>query len=382
MSRFAIWMPVAVALAAAGCTENGGAGCVPGEVRECPCDLGYAGVQACEADGETWSPCDCGGDTDIDTDTTWRVEPTGQRRCFDDAVEIDCPDLPCAPDGGEFCGQDGQYPGSERFFSCRNADGTAQHPCAPEASDGETVLDTLTGLEWQRTWSESPGPGYWQPAADYCEDLVWAGRGDWRLPTLQELAGLVHQGRSAPAIDPAAFPGTPPTTFWTSSRASSWEYYTVDFQHGVTLITGRAEAVRCVRGGPYHTTSADRYEVQDGVARDRATGLDWTLETASPLAWAEALSYCEELEVGGLSDWRLPDIAELRSVAESAPGPDSPSFPGAPPSPYHVILWSSTSLASNPGFVWYQVLSAGDYVPADTGFKGSLLEALCVRGGT
>jgi hypothetical protein len=303
-------------------------------------------------------------------------------------VEIDCPDLPCAADAGAFCGQDAEYPGTERFFSCRDPDGAAQHPCDPEASDDETVIDTLTGLEWQRTWSESPG--YWQPAADYCEDLVWAGRGDWRLPTLLELAGLVHRGRSAPAIEPAAFPGTPPVTFWTSSLAvvtiAPGFHWTVDFRDGVIMFASRAEAVRCVRGGTYHATSADRYEVsgdaEDGVVLDRATGLDWTLETVSPLGWSEALSYCEGLELAGHSDWRLPDIAELRSIAEPTAGSDAPAFPGTPPSPYHVILWSSTSLASNPGFAWYQVLSAGGYVLADTGFKGSLLDVLCVRGGS
>jgi hypothetical protein len=390
MSRFAIWMPVAVTLAAAGCDrEDGSAGCVSGEVRECPCDLGYPGVQACEAGGDSWGPCDCGGDADTDTDTTWRVEPTGQKRCFDDAVEIDCPDLPCDPEAGAFCAQDAQYPGNERDFSCRHADGTAQHPCAPTANDGETVIDTLTGLMWQRAWSESPGTGSWQSAADHCEDLFWAGRGDWRLPTLQEMAGLLHYGRSSPAIEQAAFPDTPPASFWTSSPAivtiASGRYWTVDFRHGVNLFAGKNEnsrRVRCVRGGPYHTTSADRYEVQDSVARDRATGLDWTLETASPLAWSEALSYCEGLELAGHADWRLPDIAELRSIAEPTPGPDAPAFPGTPPSPYITTLWSSTSLAANPGFAWYQMLSVGGFVPADTGSKGSLLEVLCVRGGT
>jgi hypothetical protein len=200
------------------------------------------------------------------------------------------------------------------------------------------------------------------------------------------LAGLVHHGRRSPAIDPAAFPGTPPVSFWTSSPSTienfSQDHWTVDFSDGATMFALGAEAVRCVRGGPYHTTSADRYEVQDSVARDRATGLDWTLETAPPLAWSEALSYCEGLELAGHADWRLPDIAELRSIAEPTPGPDAPAFPGTPPSPYITTLWSSTSLAANPGFAWYQMLSVGGFVPADTGSKGSLLEVLCVRGGT
>jgi hypothetical protein len=389
MNQSIIVLAATLAILAGACAPEGGVGCVPGEVRECPCDLGYAGVQACEADGETWSPCDCGGDADTDTDTTWRVEPTGQRRCYDNAVEIDCAGLPCATDGGAFCGQDAEYPGSERFFSCRNADGTAQHPCAPTASDGETVIDTLTGLEWQRTWTQ--GLDWPQQAVALCalivNDQQYGGHDDWRLPTFQELAGLLHYGQHSPAIDLIAFPDTPPARFWTSSRmdanlpAYNW---VVDFHDGVATINEYMGVVRCVRGGPYHRTSADRYEVSGDpeyrMVHDRATGLTWTAAFASKLTWSEALSYCEGLELGGQSDWRLPDIAELRSLAEVAPDPDAPEFPEMPPEPYSILLWSSTTHAANPGHAWYMLMATG-FGPVNKALKTSLLGSLCVRGG-
>jgi hypothetical protein len=382
MNRSIVMLATALAILAAACDPEGGAGCVPGEVRECPCDLGYAGVQVCETDGGTWSPCDCGGDADTDTDTTWRVEPTGQRRCYDNAVEIDCPGLPCAADGGAFCGQDAEYPGNERFFSCRNPDGTAQHPCDPEASDDETVIDTLTGLEWQRGWTDGID------CATMLNDQQYGGNDDWRLPSLQELAGLVHHGRHSPAIDPVAFPDTPSDRFWTSSPSKvenfSSYHWVVSFRDGAATIDGQAEVVRCVRGGPYHGTSTDRYEVsggeQDGVVLDRATGLTWTQAFASELTWNEALLYCEGLAAGGHSDWRLPSISELRSMAEVAPGPDAPEFPGVPSYPYSACSWSSTSYLPNPGFAWYLYMRT-DFSPTAEALKTSLLGALCVRGG-
>ena len=43
----------------------------------------------------------------------------------------------------------------------------------------------------------------------------------WRLPTVGELHTLVDETQSNPAIDPGAFPDTPPEWFWTASQANS-----------------------------------------------------------------------------------------------------------------------------------------------------------------
>ncbi len=60
------------------------------------------------------------------------------------------------------------------------------------------------------------------------------------------------------------------------------------------------------------------------TAQDRAAevvsidGRDWSLETSAPLPWAEAVEYCETLESGGFSDWRLPTLAELEPLHDAA----------------------------------------------------------------
>lgn len=52
-----------------------------------------------------------------------------------------------------------------------------------------------------------------------------------------------------------------------------------------------------------------------GVWRDPSTGLMWPLrDSAWGVGWAQADHYCKALPLAGYRDWRLPTIAELRSI--------------------------------------------------------------------
>ena len=49
--------------------------------------------------------------------------------------------------------------------------------------------------------------------------------------------------------------------------------------------------------------------------RDGTTGLCWQdPPEASYMDWEQAIAWCDELTVGGASDWRLPNIEELASL--------------------------------------------------------------------
>jgi hypothetical protein len=53
----------------------------------------------------------------------------------------------------------------------------------------------------------------------------------------------------------------------------------------------------------------------DGTLIDRCTGLVWEREApATPYAWEQAIKRCNELELAGYDDWRLPNVHELHSI--------------------------------------------------------------------
>lgn len=105
---------------------------------------------------------------------------TGQVTCYDiDGAEILC------PAAGQFLyGQDAHY---------------QEVPPAYMDNSNKTVTDRQSGLVWMN--SSEGISRTWQGAIVYCNELVFAGQSDWRLPTKFELESIVDYGRSYPAIN-------------------------------------------------------------------------------------------------------------------------------------------------------------------------------------
>jgi hypothetical protein len=105
----------------------------------------------------------------------------------------------------------------------------------------------------------------------------------------------------------------------------------------------------------------------DGTVADACTGLLWQKETADVdrdgrtseadmVAWCEALAYVEALTLAGHSDWRLPNVRELHSIADFGRGEDDllvhPIFGTSLAAPFFSHFWSSTSRAADPASAW------------------------------
>ena len=246
---------------------------------------------------------------------------TGQTKCYDMEKEIECP-----AEGEEFYGQDAQYAALGR--------------CVPQNfildtvyEDEPLVIDVTTGLEWQQKVMPASQMS-WYDVQRYCSNLDYSGYHDWRLPTSYELQTLISLGTS-PTINLKYFPDTPPENFWTSSLSSYGSYDAtnlVNFEKAdpgdmmiTDFITGEScrslSSIRCVRGDIFEESSGNVYGVsyEDGkLYTNTTTNLIWysvNLNYNDVNSWPERLQYCEDLDFAGFSDWRLPNIRELNSIA-------------------------------------------------------------------
>ena len=121
--------------------------------------------------------------------------------------------------------------------------------------DGGAVLDKETGLVWEQ--SPEITTRNWRYACDYCYDREIDGRKGWRLPTIEELASLVHDTPQGPAL-PSGHPFDDVQTsyYWSST---TWAEH-ADFARIVNISYGSVTFdqksfnfyVWCVRGGSGH----------------------------------------------------------------------------------------------------------------------------------
>jgi len=113
------------------------------------------------------------------------------------------------------------------------------------SEDGAEVIDTAMHLAWRRcaeglkwngrTCEGKPMKFYYQEAKKHAAEAAVAGKA-WRLPTRDELVGLVVKGKKKPMIDGAAFPNTPSQQFWATredaEHTDNLNAWLVNFSNG------------------------------------------------------------------------------------------------------------------------------------------------------
>jgi len=312
-------------------------------------------------------------------DVNGRIPDTGQTKCYSNSEEIACPE-----EGEEFYGQDAHYTINPPSYIKMDAQGNY----LPDNAVAWTMVrDNVTGLIWEvktddgsihdrdntYTWCDSD-PDTNGGNAGTCgdgtntDDLVAAlnadgfgGFADWRLPTREELRSLVHHGRHSPAIDEGYFANTAAGYYWSgSASALNAEYaWSVDFRDGYHPHKNKSDSyhVRGVRGlQPLPTKGF--VTNGDGTVTDTTTGLMWQRGTPEEMDWQSALLYCAGMALGSHSDWRLPGIKELASLADLdgyGPAIDTDYFPDSVESSH----WSSTTRDSSTNGVWLVEFSIG-----------------------
>jgi hypothetical protein len=183
---------------------------------------------------------------------------TGQTLCYSTNPE-DCGTIYCEVVDCANTGEDGEFQTGAAVASRFTDNGNG------------TVTDNLTGLIWLQEgnciqfFSGDPAVSNARPwvaalaavaqlAGGHCGLADGSAAGDWRLPNLRELQGLVDYSQ----IDPTLLPGHPFSDtlfgfYWSSTTVADFTNYgwLVDFHNGDVHYKVKSESyyVRAVRGG-------------------------------------------------------------------------------------------------------------------------------------
>ncbi len=127
-----------------------------------------------------------------------------------------------------------------------------------------------------------------------------------------------------------------------------------------------------------------RYEINNelGVVLDIRTGLMWKrcsegqsgtnceIGFAPTYAWSTALTRAQTLNSTGFAghtDWRVPNIEELRSIAAincGFPAINETAFPNTPSN----LFWTSSAIRYNSSRAWSIEFRRGTDIPDNSGF--------------
>jgi len=282
--------------------------------------------------------------------TNYPIVGTNQTKFYDNLKEITTPAV-----GSAFYGQNATYPGNTPKY-VNNGDGT--------------ITDMVTGLMWQQSPDNNcDGIINYDDKVSYDAAVAGAagyrlgGYTDWRLPTIKELYSLIEFIGLDPNVQATSSSGLIPfidTTYFkfgygdvaAGDRIIDGNFVSatkvvsktcgesVDAVFGVNFADGRIKGYptvfpgkltinhfyfRYVRGNTNYGINNFVYN-GNGTISDKATGLMWKQDdSGKSMNWQDALSYAENKEFAGFTDWRLPDTKELESIVDYTRSPKTTS---------------------------------------------------------
>lgn len=315
------------------------------------------------------------------------IVTTNQSTYYNNSQEISAPAT-----GEEFYGQDAQYESNALNYQ-DNGDGT--------------VTDLVTGLMWQKSPDFNADGAIdaldkmtFEEAKNEAYNFDLAGYDDWRLPSIKELYSLIifsgfdvsgYEGTTdglVPFIDTDYFEfgygdESAGERIIDAQYASSTKYvdYTMygdETLFGVNFADGRIKGY----GLEIHGSEKEFYVIYvrgnesyginnfvdngDGTISDLATGLMWLKDdSGEAMNWEDALSYAEDLDAEGYSDWRLPDVKELQSILDYTKSPSSSDSP-AIDSKFNCTEITNEAGESDYGYYWSSTTHANWSLDAGT----------------
>ena len=257
------------------------------------------------------------------------------------------------------------------------------------------VRDNETGLIWEIKTDDGgihdKDNWYtWQNTQDVFIAQInndnFGGNSDWRMPTIKELATLMNLDEHAPVINDSYFPHTMSSYYWSSTTVTynTGDAWYVPFNGGGVYDDSKAVYwyVRAVRGGQSgifddSIIPGRMLDNGDGTVTDTKTALMWQQGEPGEMTWADAITYCDNTQLAGYDDWRLPNMNELQSIVdyhEYAPSGNTTAFPGMIQSRY----WSSTTSSNDADWAMHVGFNGGSVLSTR---KSDSSYVRAVRGG-
>ncbi|MBN1913791.1 MAG: DUF1566 domain-containing protein [Candidatus Omnitrophica bacterium] len=296
----------------------------------------------------------------------FRFPDSGQKRCYDE----DGNNIKTPKPGDRYYGQDGSYIINPLSFTKLAEGGSELKESTTWQKGIRMVRDNNTGLIWEVKSPVSGDVNYigdcynWEDAFAYVKELNKKGFGDfrdWRLPGREELRMMVDYNGQIPATDQKFFPDCLPAFYWSKDSNNKepvfgWGVY---FAYGCAICYLKTSyyPVRAVRGG-YNPDfgNAAKYNFKDngdGTVTDMNSGLMWKKDEGPNLNWEEAMKHCQELNLAGYNDWRLPTIREIGSLLDLSYKDEvwfhKEFFPGTQTAPLG-FYWSSSTYGDTFGW--------------------------------
>lgn len=129
-------------------------------------------------------------------------------------------------------------------------------------------------------------------------------------------------------------------------------------------------------GSPAHAIGPYTAEINTFI--DQGTSLEWQKTPDATLhTWENALAYCENLSLDSKTDWRVPDIRELKSIVDYSRY--YPAIDPAVPCQSSTYWSSTTAMTSSLASAWAVFFGNGDDIWVD---KTKSYPVRCVRVGT